>query len=181
MRYFEKISGERIYLSPVNPDDAEFFCKWLNDKEVTQWLSLHAKVVSLPGERKFLEKMAEEGYNFSIVLREGDLLLGNISLMGVNPVNRGAELGVFIGEAAFRSKGFGAEAIKLLLNYGFQTLGLHSVLLHVYEENARAIACYRKCGFREIGRRREAAFIDGRFFDIVSMDILDREFMEETA
>ena len=177
MRYFEKIPGERIYLSPVNPDDAELYTKWLNDREITQWLTMSARVISLPGERKWLENAATgDGYSFAIVLREGGRLLGNIGLHNLNTVNRGAELGVFIGEAEDKCKGYGTEAIKLLLDYSFRTLGLHNILLHVNADNARAIACYKKCGFREAGCRREAQFVNGRFVDVRSMDILDREW-----
>jgi len=180
-RYFEKIPGERLYLSPLNPDDAELYTKWLNDPEVAVWLYLHAKVISLHSERKWLENAATgDDYNFSIVARtgDGDRLIGNISLMSIQPVHRSAVLGIIIGEAEFRSKGYGAEAIQLLLEYGFQTLNLHSILLDVNAENARAIACYKKCGFKECARRREMLFMDGRFVDSLSMDILDREFME---
>jgi len=179
MRYFEKIPGERLYLSPMNVDDAEIYTKWLNDREVSIWIGQHSNVVSIPAERKWLENATTgDGHNFAIVARDGDQLIGSISLMGIRPVHRNAELGIFIGEAAFRSKGYGAEAIKLLLEYGFKTLGLHSIQLHVNAENTRAIACYKKCGFKECARRRESIFIDGRFMDSLSMDILDREFLE---
>jgi len=180
-KHFEKIPGERLYLSPVNPDDAELYAKWLNDWEITQWLTMHSRVIGLPAERKWLENAATgDGYNFAIVARDGDRLLGSISLMNVQQVNRCAEVGVFIGEAEDKSKGYGTEAIKLLLSYGFRTLGLHNILLHVNADNARAIACYKKCGFKLCGCFREGIFMDGRFVDSLSMDILDREFEEIT-
>jgi len=180
MRYFPKLLGERLYLSPVNPDDAELYTKWLNDREVARWLWKYLNVTSLAKERQFLESMAGgDGHNFTIVLRDGDRPIGHIRLLEWNPVSRSAELGIFIGEAEDRSKGYGAEAIRLLLDFGFNTLGLHNIMLHVNADNVRAIACYKKCGFREYGRRREALFRDGRFVDRVSMDILDREFMQE--
>jgi len=180
MRYFQKILGERLYLSSVNPEDAELYTKWINDREVSLWLGLHASVMSQAKERQILDGMATgDGFNFAMILRDGDRLLGNISLMGRNPIDRSAELGIFIGEAEDREKGYGAEAIRLLLGFGFNTLGLHNIMLHVNADNARAIACYKKCGFREYGRRRESLFRDGHFVDTVSMDILDREFAEK--
>ena len=180
MRYFPKLLGERLYLSPVNPDDAEIYTKWFNDREVSLWLGQHSNVMSLAKERQILDGMATgDGFNFAMVLKDGDRLLGNISLMGRSPVDRTAELGIFIGEAEDRAKGYGAEAIRLLLDFGFNTLGLHNIMLHVNADNTRAIACYKKCGFRECGCRREALFRDGHFVDRVSMDILAREFVQK--
>ena len=179
MRYFEKIPGERIYLSPMNIDDAELYTKWMNDREVSLWIGQHSNLISIPSERKWLENaMAGNGHTYAIIARNGDRLIGNISLANIRPVHRDAMLGICIGEAGFRSKGYGAEAIKLLLEYGFQTLGLHSIWLGVNAENARAIACYKKCGFKMCGCFREGIFMDGRFVDSLRMDILDREFEE---
>ena len=179
MRYFPKLLGERLYLSPVNPDDAELYTKWFNDREVSLWLGMHESVTSLVKGRQILEdKATGDCHYFAIILRDGDRLIGNLNLGRRNSVDRTAELGVFIGETKYHAKGYGAEAIRLLLDFGFNTLGLHNIMLHVNADNARAIACYKKCGFRECGRRREALFRAGRFVDTVSMDILDREFAE---
>jgi len=174
MPYFEKIPGERIYLSPMNPDDAELYVKWLSDIEVTRWLSSTGSVYSLPAERAYLENAVKDtnNYQFAIILREGDRLIGNIGLMDVQQINRRATLGLFIGEAEDRSKGYGSEAIRLLLGFGFNWLGLRNIDLHVNSDNARAIACYKKAGFREYGRRHGAVFADGRWYDDVLMEAL---------
>jgi len=179
MRYFEKIPGERIFLSPMNPDDAELYTKWLNDPAVAMGLTMYPRMVTLPGERKWLEEAATRGsHDFAMVKRDehGGRLIGNISLMDVNGVNRTATLGLFIGEAADRGRGYGAEAIRLLLGYGFNTLNLHNIQLHVNSDNHQALACYKKVGFREFGRRRDAVYHGGRCYDVVHMDILDSEF-----
>ena len=184
MPYFEKIPGGRIYLSPMDPDDAALYTKWMNDLEVTRWLTMHSSVFSLPAERAYLENTAKETnkHQFSIVLRGGGdapggyRLLGNISLMDVNQINRRATLGVFIGEEEDRSKGYGTEAIRLLVEYGFNWLGLRNIDLHVNSSNARAIACYKKAGFREYGRRHCAIFADGQWYDDLLMEALAPDF-----
>jgi RimJ/RimL family protein N-acetyltransferase len=176
MRYFEKIAGERVFLSPMNPEDYELYTKWLNDPAVTVNLGNYAQVFSLPREREVLEKLARDGYNFAIVLREGERPIGNISLMDVDQTNGRATVGVFIGEACDRGKGYGAEALRLLLGYGFNALRLHSINLHVHSDNPRAVACYKKAGLKECGRRRECCFVGGQYVDSIQMDILDREF-----
>ena len=174
MPYFEKIPGERIYLSPIDPGDAETYTKWVNDFEVTRWLGSTGSVYSLPAERAYLENATKETNNhqFAIVLRDGNRLIGSIGLMDLNQRCQKATLGIFIGEAEDRSKGYGTEAIRLLVDYGFQWLNLRNIDLHVNSGNARAIACYKKAGFREYGRRHDAIIADGRWYDDVLMEVL---------
>ena len=185
MPYFEKIPGERIYLSPMNPDDAETYTKWMNDPEVIFWLDQASRVYTLPSERAWLETCANQTgknmdqYNFAIVLREGERLLGNIGLMNIHPVHRTATFGMFIGEAEDRSCGYGTEALGLLLSYSFRWLGLRNIDLHVDSENARAIRCYEKVGFKEYGCRSQAIFYDGQWHDRIFMEILAENWLAQ--
>jgi Acetyltransferases, including N-acetylases of ribosomal proteins len=176
MKYFKKLAGEKVYLSPIDPDDAEKYTEWLNNPEILQFITLEPQVIGVAGERAMLEKMAASGHNFAVVRQDDDELLGTVSLNFVDMIFRRAELGIFLGEPAELSKGYGAEAIKLLLDYGFNTLGLHSIELFAFAFNERALACYRKVGFRECGRLSEAAFKRGQYHDMVIMQMLDREF-----
>jgi RimJ/RimL family protein N-acetyltransferase len=178
MRYFRKIVGERLYLSPFDADDAEIYTKWaewLNDKAVSEHYGGHHNLISTASAKKTLEEL--KGYRFAIVLLDGDVLIGHISLHNIDHVYRNAFLGVFIGEAAHRNRGYGAEAIRLALDYGFKTLNLHNVMLSVHADNCAAIACYEKVGFREVGRRREGVFKDGKYLDKIFMDILARQWI----
>ena len=179
MPYFEKIPGKRIYLSPMDPNDLEIYTKWMNDNEVTRWLGMHSGVFSLPAERAYLENATKDtnNYQFAIVLREGNRLIGNIGLMDVNQIHRRATLGLFIGEEEDRGKGYGSEAIGLLLDYCFKWLGLRNIDLHVHSGNARGIACYKKAGFEEYGRRHSAVFADGQWHDDVLMEALAQDVL----
>jgi RimJ/RimL family protein N-acetyltransferase len=173
MRYFKKLEGERLYLSPMHPDDAEIYTKWLNDIEVARWIGQFQRCVTLENERTWLKNAAEgQGHYYAIVLKDGDRLIGNIGLEDVEPVHRSARLGIFVGEAEDRSKGYGTEAIRLLVNYAFRWLGLRNVDLTVRSSNARAIRCYEKAGFREYGRRHQSVLDDGAFVDTVYMEVL---------
>jgi len=178
MKYFKKIIGEKCYLSPINADDVEKYTEWINDMEMTVFMSLVGNIISLTKEREILEELAKKGCNFAIVEVENDKLLGNCGLFSFDNINRSAELGIFIGDRDKRNKGYGEEAVKLLLNFGFRILNLHNIILDVYSYNKRGIRCYEKCGFKEIGRRRESKIMGGEFFDIVYMDILSTEFKE---
>lgn len=177
MKYFKKLVGDRIYLSPRNSQDVEVFTKWLNDFQVTDYTGRSGNITTLEGEKQYLEQTAsEENKYFVIVTLDKDEMIGTVSLERINYINRHAILGIFIGEEAYRNGGYGTEAINLILDYGFNYLNLNSVQLDVFAFNERAIACYKKCGFKEAGKRREAIFVNGSYYDIMQMDILKEEF-----
>lgn len=176
MRYFRKIIGERLYLSPVNSDDAENYIKWMNDKAVACNFGQYSWVVSSKSELKWLYEPGSDVHRYAMVLLDGDVMIGTISLQNIDHLNRNAFLGIFIGEEEHRSKGYGAEAIRLILDYGFKTMNLNNIMLSVDADNSAGITCYKKVGFREAGRRREWKFKDGKYIDRIYMDILAREF-----
>lgn len=176
MKYFKKIEGERLYLSPICMEDAELYARWINDPAVSENLGNASMVVGLEAEKKALEGMVEAGVNFAMVLKENDALIGNISLMELNQLHRRAVMGIFIGEEAHRGKGYGPEAIHLLLGFAFDTLNLHNVTLKVFSDNLQGAACYKKVGFKEFGSQRQAHYRNGRFVDIIHMDILSTEY-----
>lgn len=176
--YFKKLVGERIYLSPVCVEDVEKYTKWMNDFETTDYVGQSTKIYTIENEKKFLENCSEKenDVTLGIVKLDNDELIGNCGLKDIDVVNRVATLGIFIGKKEDKSKGYGTEAIKLLLDYGFNYLNLHEITLDVYSFNERAIRCYKKVGFKEYGRRRECMYLNGTYYDVISMDILKSEF-----
>lgn len=176
MRYFRKIIGDRLYLSPVNADDKETYVRWMNDVAVAGTFRQYDLVVSLTSEMKWLFEPDSDMQRYAMVLIDGDVMIGSIALQNINHLDRHAFLGIFIGEEEHRGKGYGAEAIRLLLNYGFKTLNLNNVMLSVHADYPAGIACYKKLGFKEAGRHREWVFKDGKYVDVIYMDILAREF-----
>lgn len=175
MKYFPKVQGERVYLSPLSLEDAERYTAWLNDLETTRFLLQSAKVIGLQGEKEALASLCKE-QNYAIVEKGSDELLGNCGLMDVSAVHRSAEVGIFLGEEGRRGKGYGSEALRLLCDYAFNILNLESLSLRVYDFNLRAQAAYRKAGFKEAGRLRKAHFYGGEYHDILVMDLLAEEF-----
>jgi len=176
MRYFKKLVGENIYLSPINLEDYEKYTEWINDLDISLKLGNAHQIYTLQKEQEILEDISEN--SFAIILKENDKLIGNCGLIDVEQVTRKAELGIFIGEKEYWNMGYGTEAITLLLDYSFNLLNLHNIMLEVFAFNERAIECYKKIGFKEIGRRREAREIAGKRYDEVFMDILATEFTE---
>jgi RimJ/RimL family protein N-acetyltransferase len=171
MKYFPKIIGERVYLSPMSLEDAETYTAWLNDLATTRYLTLASAQVTLQGEKEFLAGLTK-GHNYAIVEKGTDQLIGNCGFMDIDETNRSAEAGIFIGLESRRGRGLGTEAMRLLCDYGFNILNLRSIMLRVYAYNERAIASYRKIGFKLIGLRRKARFYGGEYHDIAYMDLL---------
>ena len=176
--YFKKLVGERIYLSPRNSEDAEKYTEWMNDFEVTDYTGRSHQIVTLEAEKNYLESHINSEATFAIVESENDKLLGTIGLHNIDHFKRTATLGIFIGDKDYRSKGYGTEAIRLILDYGFNYLNLNNIKLDLMEFNERAYVCYKKCGFKEYGRRRKCNFINGRYYDTIEMDILAEEFTD---
>ena len=173
MPYYRKIVGERLYLSPVNHDDAEIYIRWMNDERVG--FGQYSNVVASKSDLKWLFEPPSDMQRYAMVLLDGDVLIGSISIHNIDHRNRNAFLGIFIGGEEHRGRGYGAEAVRLILDYGFHTLNLHNIMLSVHADNAPAIACYKKIGFRECGRRSDWVFKDGAYIDKLYMELLESE------
>lgn len=175
MARVRKLIGEKCFLSPMNVDDAECYTHWLNDMEVVHFLTMAPSVINIENERKILEELAGN-HNYGIVTIEDEKLIGTCGLINMDSVNRSAEIGIFIGDKAYWHQNYGSEAMTLLMDYGFRYLNLHNIMLQVYSFNENALECYRKLGFREIGRRRQAVYRNMAFHDVIFMDILPDNF-----
>lgn len=125
-----------------------------------------------------MENNYKNDSSFAIVTINEDKLIGTVSLEKVDNINRTATLGIFIGDKEYRSKGYGTEAIRLILDFGFNYMNLNNIDLQVMSFNERAIKCYEKCGFKEYGRRKQSVFINGKYYDKIYMEVLAENFNE---
>lgn len=169
--------GERVCLKPAEVEEAPLYQAWLNDPANLQYLG-RFRAMNGVEERRWVESLHEkpELHFFGVALRDGGRLIGNCALSGTSLPHRTGTLGILIGDPEFQGKGYGAEAIGLLLDYGFRSLGLHRIALDVAESNERGIRCYEKCGFRREGTRRQARWWAGRWWDVHEYAILEHEY-----
>jgi RimJ/RimL family protein N-acetyltransferase len=154
--------------------------KHFNDVELRRFLG-HLVPISRDEEEQWIRNTWENRqkgteYVFGIELKENQLLIGTCSLFSITRINRSAELGIAIWNKQYWGKGYGTEAITLLLGYGFNFLNLHSIFLIVNEDNPRAIQAYENVGFKHSARHRQSLFQDGKYKDTLLMDILEDEF-----
>jgi RimJ/RimL family protein N-acetyltransferase len=178
------IYGKRIRLRSVERSDLEKFVVWINDPEVTAGLALFLPMSSVDEEKWFegVMKRPQEEKPLAIDMKDGKdwRLIGNSGFFGFDWVARSGEVGIMIGEKTLWNRGYGTEAMALLLCHGFQTLNLNRIFLRVYADNKRAIRAYEKAGFVHEGRMRQAAYKHGSYNDVLYMSILREEWNATT-
>ena len=180
MKHYKKIIGKSIYLSPFSEDDYISFTEWINDYETSKYLDQYSKIFTLEDEKDFVEKTRKDDKVYlSIIKLSNDELIGNISLMNIDHINKTATLGIMIGKNDEREKGYGTEAINLLLDYAFNHLNLNNIMLEVLDTNERAKKCYLKCDFKELGVRKQSHYLEGIYHDSIYMQILKEDFKRE--
>ena len=173
------ISTQNIGLGPLIDEDLDRLWIWINDKEVTQYLYLFNRMYTREMEKKWLENAlrgSENNIIFAILLLPEKLHIGNVGLHNIDLINKHAELGIIIGEKKYWNQGYGAEAVRLALDYGFGVLNLEMIFLRVLQFNKRAIRCYEKVGFRHQGRIRKFVLRGEKWWDLLIMDITKAEF-----
>jgi len=153
------LRGERVLLRPLASSDLRRCVKWFSDPQIIRFLGRDAPVTLAEEERWFrdYERRTHK----------------------IDRVHRKAEVGIVIGEPSFWSQGYGTEAMRVVLQYGFDGLGLNKISLDVLEYNTRALRTYERLGFQREGVHREDIYKDGRFVNVMRMSILARELSDE--
>lgn len=172
-----RTARSRVTLGPITAADAPTLFEWINDRDLVLFNAAYRPtheashlewVSSLAGRRDLVA--------FAVRTVPGKRLIGVCQLTGIDPVHRRADLQIRMGDDRTRGHGLGLEAVRLLLAFGFDDLNLHRISLQVFATNVRAIKTYERAGFRHEGRLRDAMYLDGRFVDVLTMAVLDREF-----
>lgn len=176
-KYHKRVEGERVYLSPVCTEDVDIFMHWVNDPDITWHTTFHSRIISRASEQEAVEtRLSKDGNYFSIVTQDGDKVIGNCNFFGIDELNRAAEVGIIIGEKDFRGGGYGSEALRLLIKFGFENRNYNNISLRVCSFNERAIACYKKVGFQHTGTYRQAIIRGNKKYDLLYMDMLAEEY-----
>jgi RimJ/RimL family protein N-acetyltransferase len=177
------LKGRGIELVPLGRDDAATTWRWMNDLDIVLAYGSDPFPVTLQSQQDYLAGLSSRKDSLMLgIRRKGHReLIGIGGLSHIEWVNQRGELAICIGEHTEQGQGYGTEATRLILNHAFTRLNLHSVLLRVIAYNTRAQRCYEKCGFRLLGRRREAKPVNGQYHDVLYMDILAKEFPGKEA
>jgi RimJ/RimL family protein N-acetyltransferase len=175
-------TGKLVRLAAIEPEKAApLFSRWSRDAEFDRLLDSNApRLISAATIKTWIEEEQEKDANevafFMIQTLEDDRPIGFIDL-GYRAWNQGnAWVGIGIGERDSWGKGYGTDAMRLILRYAFDELNLHRVSLGVFEFNPRAQRSYEKAGFKVEGRERGAIHRDGKRWDVILMGILRSEW-----
>lgn len=179
-RYGDSILvGDLVRLRAIRDDDLPTLAKW--EMDAGRMATLSSRVAP-PSEAAAKERIAKLCANeksdlgFAIeTLDDPPVLVGNISLWGAHPKDRCATIGVALGREHI-GRGYGTDAMRVFVDYGFREMGLHRIQLGVVPFNPAGIRAYEKVGFVVEGRHRQAVWHDGRWYDEVLMSILHHEW-----
>lgn len=172
------LTNGSIKLKSVSTEDLPVLFEWINDRELALF-SAPYKPVSFKEHAEWFDDLqtCNDKVIFGIYRKESNKIIGTCQLMNINNIHRTAELKIRIGDREYRGKGFGKDAVYLLLKFAFMDLNLNRICLHTFSNNNRAIRLYKKIGFVQEGVLRQSAYIDGSYLDIVAMGILKTEFI----
>lgn len=173
------LTGPRTRLRPLSAADVDGpYLEWFNDPEVCRLNSHHVFpytrpealdwVAALPGRRDALVlaiEMSEDGRH-----------VGNVSLQGIDTVNRSADLAIVLGDRGVWGQGVGGEAARLLVDHGFRALNLHRITCGTVVANAAMRRVAERLGMTQEGVRRRAMWTDGEYHDVVEYGLLADEW-----
>lgn len=173
-------TGQLVRLVTVNfENDPRLFAQWEQDSEYQRlFYDEFARRYNPAQIRKLLEEEVDAMHFFVIERLEDGRKIGMVDLSGFNWVVGNAWVGIGIGEREMWGKGYGTDAMRIVLRYAFDELNLRRVTLSVFEVNPRGIASYQKAGFRHEGAIPGAILKAGQRCDLIFMGILRQEWEE---
>jgi RimJ/RimL family protein N-acetyltransferase len=172
----------QIKLEKFKSDEIPKLVSWIPDKEfLLQWggpaYSISLIKEQLLNDVKAIEDDDPKSLMFSAKLIDNNEMIGHIQLLGIDRNNMSARIGrVLVGEMENRNKGIGLQMVNGILEIAFNKLHLHRIDLGVFDFNKSAIACYEKAGFIIEGKSRECRKIDGQYWSLINMSILEEEY-----
>jgi RimJ/RimL family protein N-acetyltransferase len=166
-------TGSLVRLAAVGLEFKEARARWSNDAELMRLWSDDPAVPRSAESYEADDDRHDDGKRFEFAIRTiaDDNLIG---ACGLWPEwnHQSAWLGIGIGESEYRGKGYGTDAMRVLVRYGFQELGLYRIQLNVLANNPRAIRSYEKVGFVREVVQRAADYRDSVRHDIYTMGLL---------
>jgi RimJ/RimL family protein N-acetyltransferase len=171
--------GKLVRLRSYIHDDIEKARCFLNNPDIKQYMHPDVAYPILPKEEeKWFESQSSNSngnYNFAIETLADAEYIGGCGINSISWKNRHCHVGIFIGDTDYLGKGYGTDAMRILLRFIFNEMNLRKAILEVYDFNERAKKSYAKCGFTEEARLKEEIFRFGTYYDIIRMTLFRRD------
>jgi len=174
----EQLIGHRVVLRRHGPGNLAAFKRWYSDPDIAR-LTRYQEGPMHPAEieRFFAARVVgPDSMALAVHVRDSGRLIGSCAFSQLDGDNGSALYHITLGEKDTWGQGYGTEASELMLEHAFRVLALHRVALSVFEFNERAVKSYLKVGFVIEGRARDAIWRDGRYWDEISMSILESDW-----
>ncbi len=171
--------GETVYLRTIDEEDLNAnYREWLNDEEVCRYNSHHRFPNYDENMRDYYERVIKSRENLVLAIcdKKTDAHIGNIALENIDTLNQSAELAILIGDKSAWGKGFGTDAVRLLISHGFKELNLHRIYCGTSEDNKGMQKLALSLGFTEEGRARDGIFKRGSFKNVIYYSLIRDEF-----
>lgn len=167
------IIGEHINLRALQRQDRNKVLEWVNNPEIKKLIGGIFPISEIEHEKWFESRVLDPiNKLFAIELSQNNTIIGIIGLKNVDLINRSSEIYVYIGDKEYWGKGYGTESIKLLVEFCINELNLHRLYLYVFDYNKRAIASYKKVGFKIEGVLRDSLYRYGKYHNSLLMSVL---------
>ncbi len=172
-------AGKIVRLRAYRKDDIPRVLEYINDSDVKKNLVTGAPFpLRLEDEEKFYENISasKDAYSFAIETIADSRHIGGCGIGFVDWKNRFGDVGIYIGAEHYRGKGYGTDAMRILMQFVFTEMNLNKIRLSVFDFNQRGIKSYSKCGFKQESIRRQEMFREGKYHDVIMMGILRSEW-----
>lgn len=171
------LASQNIILRSFSPNDALLFCQGENDPDVREALFLAYPInVDQIRDRIITQINSTNTALLTIADKTTNRAIGQTAFFRIDPISRSAIFYLALLDKSKWSQGLGTEATRLMIDYGFNTLNLHRIQLHVFQDNKTAIRIYEKIGFKKEGVLREAMYHHGKYCDFLVMGCLKNEW-----
>jgi RimJ/RimL family protein N-acetyltransferase len=176
--------GSPVSLRPIQDSDSALIVAWRNSEFVRPNF-IYQEDFTVEGQLAWIETKVRTGQVAQFIIEEttdtddhgggAPTPVGSVFIRDIDTTHRRGEFGIFLGEPRFAGRGIGAAATALILDHGFDVLGLNRIFLRVLATNVRAIASYERTGFRHEGVLRQDVLLRGVYHDVVLMSVLATE------
>lgn len=165
--------GEKVVLRAMRREDIEKTRAWRDDMELRGLAMFHPFPVTDELEQDWIDGVLKDKSNrtvtFAMEEKSTKNFVGYVQLKNIDWISRNCSFGIVIGEESARGKGFGKEALGLVLDYAFNMLNLEKITLYVVKANQRAIKLYQDTGFVTEGELKKHFFWNGEYHGVLIM------------
>ena len=173
-------SGQLVKLRAYKEEDIEKATVYINDEEVKKLMdsTIPFPMTKWQEEEWIRSRKANTDftYDFAIEDLKTGKYIGGCSINECDVKNRTCVVGIMIGDKEYWGKGYGSDALKVLIKFIFEEVNMNKIKLNVFSFNNRAIACYKKVGFKEEGILRKEIYRNGKYHDEIIMAIFNEDF-----